>query len=103
MQFMRKNSIENVWIEGWDDHDGGNVSLTSATFQVFDSDDSSVQASTGATISSNGTTLPKVRGLVDTTEAAFVANGAYKVEFVVVVGDETLRPVVPIKIKEERL
>ena len=103
MQFMRKNSKENVWIEGWDDHEGGNATFDSATFEVFDSDDSSVQASAAATISDNGTPTPDIRGLVDTTTASFVASGAYKVEFVVEVGVETLRPVVPIKLTEERL
>ena len=103
MQFMRKGSIENVWIEGWDDHNGGNVSFDSATFEVFDSDDVSVQPVGAATISNNGTPTPDINGLVDTTTGSFVANGAYKVEFVVAMGSERLRPVVPIKLTEERL
>lgn len=103
MQQMRKNSKEKVWIEAWDDHGGDTVTIDSATFEVFDSDDSSVQTSAPATLTDNGTTTPDICGLVDTSVAAFVANGAYKVEYVVTIGDEEFRPVVPIKLTEERL
>ena len=103
MQHIRKNAKENVWIEGYDDHTAGTVTVASATFQVFDADDASVQASASATIADNTTTTPDVYGLVDTSVAAFVNGSAYKVEFVVTIGSEVYREVVPIKCVEDRL
>jgi hypothetical protein len=60
------------------------------TFEVFDADDSSVQASDDATIVDNGTATPDFYGLVDTTAAAFVVGSSYYARFTITIGTEIL-------------
>lgn len=67
-----------------DERDAGNVTAT-AVFEVFDSDGSSVQAESEATITGSGTALVYAEGLVDTTVSAFVAGDPYEVMFTVTI------------------
>ncbi len=101
-QVIKKNEVEKVWIETWDDHKGEDVTVSSATFQVFDSDGVSVQVSANATIVDNTTETPDMYGPVDTTVAAFVVGNRYAVRFVVTFSDgDVKRPVVDIDIVAE--
>ena len=84
----KKGEIKDSWIEVTE-RDGGTVTVSSYTFEVFDKDDTSVQASDTASISGNGTAEVKIYGLVDTTAAAFVAGSSYYVRFTYVIGSET--------------
>jgi hypothetical protein len=87
-QYISKSGKEDVWIYGEDKHAGGNVTLTSATFQVFDKDKVSVQAQAAATLSDNGTATPDVYGLVDCTAAGFTDGEYYDVLFLITIGSE---------------
>jgi len=89
METIIKNGKENIWITV-NERDGGTVTVTSATFQVFDSSDTSVQASASATIADNSTASPDIYGLVDTSVAGFVACNTYYVLFLVTIGTEVL-------------
>lgn len=102
-QVIKKNEVDAVFIEGWDDHTGADITIASATFEVFDSDGVSVQTSANATITDNGTATPDVSGLVDTTAAAFTVDSEYNVQFVITIGSVIKRPVVPIEIATELL
>lgn len=102
-QVLKKNEVDGVHIELWDDHTGDSVTVDSATFEVFDSDDTTVQASANATITDNSTATPDISGEVDTTVAGFVVDDEYLVQFVVTIGTVVKRPCVPIEIATELL
>jgi hypothetical protein len=103
VQEIAKTEKENVWVYAEDLHTGGSITIASATFQVFDVDDSSVQTSGNATIADNGTVTPDVYGLVDCTASGFTAGEYYEVRFTITIGSEVLTPAVPIKCVEKRL
>lgn len=103
VQEIAKTGKENVWIWGQDSHDEtATVTIDSATFEVFDSDGSSVQASASATISDNGTVTPDVYGLVDCTAAGFTSGNYYEVLFLVTIGSEVIPHSVHIKCVEKK-
>ena len=97
-----KNEKKDVWIEV-QERDGGTVTVASATFEVFDADGDSVQASASASIANNSSTAVKIYGLVDTTASGFASGSAYEVKFTYVIGNETYIDVVPIKLVETKL
>jgi hypothetical protein len=103
IQKIAKTEKENVWVWGEDYHTGAAITIDSATFQVFDEDDSSVQASDDATIVDNSTVTPDVYGLVDCTAAGFTAEEYYEVRFTITIDSEVLTPAVPIKCIEKRM
>jgi len=92
-----KGEIKHVWIEV-SERDDAAVTIDSATFQVFDEDGVSVQASD--TASTDGA---KIYGLVDTSVAGFVAGESYEVKFTFIIGSETYIDKVAIKLEETRL
>jgi hypothetical protein len=100
-QYIDKSGMENVYAYGWDDHTGGNVTLTSATFEVFDMDGASVQGVAAATISDNGTATPDIYGLVDCRTANFTDTEYYDVKYLITVGNEIYGYTVHIKCGEE--
>lgn len=71
--------------------DGSVVTISSYVFEVFDSDDSSVQAEAVAGIGDNGTAAVELYGSVDTSDAAFVKDSGYYVLYTYVIGSETLK------------
>jgi len=92
-----KGEKKNVWIEV-SERNNESFTITSATFEVFDKDGTSVQDSASATISTH-----KIYGLVDTTTSDFTAGESYEVKFTYVIGSETYIDTVPIKLEETRL
>jgi len=101
-----KGEIKNVWIEVAE-RDSASFTIASATFEVFDEDGVSVQASD--TASTDGA---KIYGLVDTTATVgegeeetdvFTAGESYEVKFTFVIGSETYIDKVAIKLEETRL
>lgn len=86
MESIIKNAIEDFYCYV-DERDGGTVDVSSATYEVFDSDDVSVQASASASIEDNGTATPDIYGSVDTTASDFVACNTYYVLFSVTMSD----------------
>ena len=85
---LEKTEIKDVWIEVTE-RDGGTVTVSTYTFEVFDKDATSVQASATASISGNGTVEVKIYGLVDTTDDGFVVKSSYYVRFTYIIGSET--------------
>lgn len=100
-QYISKSGKENVWVYAEDLHTGGTVTLTSATFQVFDEDGTSVQASAAATLSDNGTATPDVYGLVDCTASGFSDGSYYDVLFLITITTEIYDYTVHIKCGEQ--
>lgn len=90
IQKIEKDSKQNIWAFAWDAHTGGDVTISSVTFKVFDADDASVQASDTATIVDNATATPDFYGLVDSTDAAFVVGSSYYVRFTITVTPEVM-------------
>lgn len=89
VQSIAKTEAQNVWIYAQDEHTGAVVTITSATFEVFDTDGVSVQDSASATLVDNGTATPDVKGLVDARESGFVAGEYYEVLFTVNIDSES--------------
>lgn len=102
VQCIAKTGKENVWIYAKDLHSGGNITIDSATFEVFDADGSSVQGSASATLADNGTATPDVYGLVDCTASGFTAGEYYEVQFLVTIGAEIFDHRVHIKCVEKK-
>jgi len=103
-QQIKKNGVEDVWITGTNRHSPGtSVTVASASFEVFDVDGTTVQASASATITDNSTVSPDINGLVDTTVVAFVVGSWYEVEFTVTIGSEVIPVVVQVECVEKRL
>lgn len=102
-QVLKKNEVDGIHIESWDDHTGASITIASATFEVFDLDGTTVQASASATITDNSSATPDISGEVDTTVAGFVVGSDYYVQFVVTIGTVVKRPGVPIEIATELL
>jgi len=71
---------EDNWVEA------ANVTISTATFEVFDSDGESVQGSASATIADNGTPTPDIYGLVDGSNLTL--GQRYEVAFLITVGSE---------------
>lgn len=101
--------IADTWILV-EERDGGNLTCTVASFEVFDSDDVSVQASANATIAGSGTDEVLISGEVDTTAQTgtplvdvFEEGSAYYVKFTYEIGTETYIDIVHILITETRL
>ena len=90
MEGCIKGEIKHSWIEVTE-RDGGTATVSTYTFEVFDKDDTSVQASATASISGNGTAEVKIYGLVDTTDDGFVVGSSYYVLFTYIIGSETLK------------
>jgi len=92
-----KNEKVNIWVQV-EERDDASFTISSATFEVLDSDDSSVQSSADATVSSD-----KIYGLVDTSAEDFVTGSSYRVKFTYIIGSETYIDYVHIKLEETRL
>jgi hypothetical protein len=92
-----KGEKKNVWIE-ISERDDASFTISSATFEVLDTDGNSVQASGDATISST-----RIYGLVDTSTDDFSDGESYEVKFTYVIGSETYIDKVAIKLEETRL
>jgi len=92
-----KNEKKNVWIQV-EERDDESFTIASATFQVFDSDGTSVQASASATVSTD-----KIYGLVDTTASGFTAGESYEVVFTYIIDSETYIDKVHIKLEEKKI
>jgi hypothetical protein len=101
-QYISKSGKEDVWIYGEDQHTGSTVTITSATFQVFDKDGVSVQASASATLSDNGTATPDIYGLVDCTASGSTDGDYYDVLFLITIGSEIYDFTAHIKCGEEQ-
>ena len=91
---LRAGDIDTIGTVISDNIDPTNtVTVDSATFEVFDSDDASIQASGSATIGDNISTTVDVYGLVNTTAAAgdtsWDDQGSYYVKFTIVIGSLT--------------
>ncbi len=101
---FEKNEIKNVWIQA-EERDGEDITVTQAgtVFDVVDADDAAKQASANASIRNNSTSLVQVYGLVDTSVPGFVDGTTYKVRFTVIIGAETYKVHVPIRMGEQRL
>ena len=85
-----KNEIKDSRIEITAD-DGSTVTISTYTYEVFDADGTSVQASATAGIANNGTAAVELYGNVDTSAAAFVVGSSYYVLYTYVIGSETLK------------
>lgn len=86
---INKNETKKAYISAKDDHKGESVTITSATYEVFDLDGTSIKASASATIVDNSTTTPDVYGEINATGAAFVAGTEYEIIFTVIINGET--------------
>ncbi len=97
-----KNEIKNTWIQ-IEERDGESITVTSQTFDVIAADDTVIQASGNASVVNNNTALVRIFGLIDTTVAGFVDGTTYKVRFTIVIGAETYKRNVPMRVGEQRL
>jgi hypothetical protein len=85
---INKNEKKDAYISVKDKHAGGNVTVASATFEVFDMIGVSKQGSASATIGDNGTATPDIYGLVDATAGAIVAGVDHEIVFTVTIGTQ---------------
>lgn len=98
-----KGEIKNAGITITNDWTGAVVTIASATFEVFDSTESSVQESGVATVGDNSTVSPDIYGLVNTSVEAFVIGDSYKIKITYIISTETLIDTVDIKIVETKI
>lgn len=89
MEECIKNEKKDSRIEVTASDGSSTVTVSSYVFQVYDADDTSVQAEATASISGNGTATVELYGLVDTTDDAFVVGSSYYVLYTYVIGSET--------------
>lgn len=97
---FNKNEKSDVW-NLVEERDGGTVTFTTYTFEVFDMDDVSVQASATASLSGDGTATAYIYGLVDTTDSGFVEGSQYQVKFLYNIGSEDIIDIILIQIIED--
>lgn len=90
MEECIKGEIKDSRIEVTAD-DGSTVTISTYTYEVFDADDTSVQASATAGIANNGTATVELYGNVDTTAAVFVVGSSFYVLYTYVIGSETFK------------
>jgi len=81
--------------------DGANVTVSTATFEVFNAAGASIQDSAGATIEDNGTALVYIHGDVDGSN--LTADAAFKVIYTVTIGTQVVEVPVPSKAIETKL
>ncbi len=97
-----KNEVKPVEIIV-EERDGSSITISSATFEVFDTSGNSVQASSNASITNNSSAAVTLSGTVDTSTSDFTDGESYEVKFTYTIGSYTYIDTVYIKLKETRI
>jgi len=83
---INKNETKNAYVSIKDNHGGGNVTVGSQTYEIFDLDGNSVIGSSSAEIDDNGTSTPDIYGAIVGANASLVADTRYEVIFTANIG-----------------